>query len=505
MNLQPASILDVRIRVPGDSPSAFPLFVCSACRQSLFLSCARRALWLRLSSEAQLQDAPGAPESPCVRLLAAMERGALSAARVGAEFFVYLVLVGVDRQNPRRRVWALGLESLCKRYKVWLLSKFKKNLEALRKDPRLEDFSREKLTCLAIFCAHSKIKFHSLKFSSNLPPSLVYRNVKKKRVFGAKGLRGLAEPLRRPPAKTALENPAKEPRRKTQKPRGGPRHSGLLAVDSKALATQRIAAEELRRAPAEVLGGKARRRFQIGEEDSSYAQGKLVCKEQTARKGSAEDAKLGEVRRPRLIRVDDLRPAQPRDSAPNARAKDTEINLTGQSSANSVDSPHIEIEIESGDAQSSRANSPGKPFGPESPGEGHLGKRRVEEALAEGKGAARQVEGASDREGELRRGKLERYKEVSRAVSDLIRNLEACRLRLAEPKGLAESPPAPGFPQTGFSAKKGGDGVSSFKKVKRSSPEQISAERFLKLIEDASADFESRVCGPVMLKGGVPE
>ena len=179
-SFRPISVLDIRLALASEAPFDFSKapFNCQACRESDLANCKRWHIAARL-------DRPSTSfgfsfeGSACTKVLNWLKEGRKLPEGEAVDFRFLMACVG--GKGAFKRIWVTQLDFLSKRYTNWLLSKFKKNLYQLGADERMKDFSSEKLNCLRIYCRQNFLKFESLRLTSQTPPSLVFRNLKKKK------------------------------------------------------------------------------------------------------------------------------------------------------------------------------------------------------------------------------------------------------------------------------------------------------------------------------------
>ena len=198
-SIKPTLILDVQIRIIGEDSTKqdFSSFLCQHCRERDYDNCKRKSIVSRLqtlndismSSKKFVQinlnniDKKIKIISPCEKFFFFIKEGYKLPNKLRYEYLVLLMFTSTVSHQKRQKTWVTNLDFLCKRYRNWLLSKFKQNYTDLGKEEKFKSFSLEKLNTLQGFCKFSGVKYDSLKFTPNNPPSLVYKNCKKKKVF----------------------------------------------------------------------------------------------------------------------------------------------------------------------------------------------------------------------------------------------------------------------------------------------------------------------------------
>lgn len=495
--LQPLTILDIQLGLDSTDLRFSKSFVCSLCHEGDYANCTKRAFrsrWANTLGGATASSSfsnqsvyeTHAIESPCKQILDCLRRlGESALEKMDLRFNISLTLTGLGLIDIKQRMWLGSLESLSKRYQYWLLSKFKKNLITLLKDPRMEKYSREKLACLQIYCSLSKIKFRSLKFSSNIPPLMVFRNSKKRRAMLMRSQRKFLKYGKKGPVKVYNEE-TKEYARKRRakakpinqkpekreaagaKPKPTPCNKDSLGtVYEKKHVIYRKSDKTARRTEVqeEALGRKKNRAeerlayqdYLNDEEDSHYAPSHILSKQEMPREEPRTTEKYPEIVNEGAIRVDDKSNASSFVDQQKSwiRPKPEEINLIESKFREDVAHAQIEIEIESEEKNSLKLND--RPDN-EKPNENDLEieeekenpriisvsrskmrmqERRTDEVLCKrGKDDMCEVEKGlieSSAKTKYKSGdeRMSKYKRVSSAVQDLIGDLESYKKRLA--------------------------------------------------------------------------
>lgn len=508
--LQPISILDIQVALdPTESPLSSS-FTCSFCRQSDFANCTKQTIQRRWMAGLALsksstsfannrQHETQSVKSPCKMLLEWMKSlSESSLEKMDLKFNICLTLTRVNKHDMKRRLWLSNLEPLCKRYQSWLLSKFKRNLNNLRKDPRMEQFSREKLTCLQIYCGFSKIKFRTLKFGSNLPPQMVYRSSKKRRAMLLKTQRKYSENPKKCPVQNQMDHPKEPIRKKTLRTKPAllkatgpiltnlkptetnPNKNSLVTIPEKKHVIYRksgkmpskggFQSDAFKRRKTRVDDRQLYQDYFHDEEDSHYTPSHILGKIDTHKDIPCKVEESPEIvdGGVKLIRVDDKsnsssfvdRPKQTNRKCESwGQPKPSKINLTGDSFQDKELHVKIEIDIESDekhsfelDASSNNCRSENDDS-PEkvSKADVHvlsinqssekLDPERTNELLSKRnednvqRAAKKMVNWSARKENRTRNEKTTKYKKVSKAVQELIGNLETYKKRLSDLPG----------------------------------------------------------------------
>ena len=205
INFEPVLVLDIRMQILTDRKymSDNSSFICNACQSQLFHRCLKREISQKfvepprhersipdfVNVDVNIDSEYFIMESPCERIFYSLKEGLPLPEGVRIEFHIFLVFVEILKQNIKQKGWVGDLNFLTDRYKLWLLAKFKKNLNDLMIDSGMKAFSNEKLVALRTFCRYENILFKNLHLRSHLPPTQVYRNSYKKKENGKDGPR----------------------------------------------------------------------------------------------------------------------------------------------------------------------------------------------------------------------------------------------------------------------------------------------------------------------------
>lgn len=90
------------------------------------------------------------------------------------DFSFVVVFTSILNQNAKKNFKLHNLDFLTERYRMWLLSLFKKNLKDLSTIKNMKNWAMSRISLLKDYCSQQKINFEGLYFRSTLPPTQVY-------------------------------------------------------------------------------------------------------------------------------------------------------------------------------------------------------------------------------------------------------------------------------------------------------------------------------------------